>query len=177
MDYISQFTVLLMSIFVCSATTIDGCWPGLYYSHAKGECLPCSGCRDNEVIRRQCHKDQDTLCGVFTQFQFFHPYHGVKSDSPQDVAKTTMPPTTSSEIFGNDDKWFTVTIVMVGILVFTFVVSIIVVLVTCVFCRRKEREIVCEPGYTSSCALIGNDSPIVKTTLAERFKLVSERET
>lgn len=148
MDY-RQVILVLLSIVVCSVNARHGCENGQYYSTRADACLPCSGCHDNEIIKRPCHRDQDTVCGVLKKFHFFHHHKQSNEEKTDIVAKTTVYPTASSEIFDDDEKWFTITMVLVGILVLTCVAGVIIVLVTCVVCKRKEREIICEPGKKS----------------------------
>ncbi|XP_060596585.1 uncharacterized protein LOC132750590 [Ruditapes philippinarum] len=174
--------IVLASVLVCCLASrpdiIYSCRQGYFFNLQTMECTPCSTCKDNQVIRRKCYEDQDTSCGPLSQFQFIRKHSASKSaDSEvQQIARNTKVPTTSMDfVTENDDKWFTITMVLVGILVVTCVAGIIIVLVTCVVCRRKEREIICEPEFTSACALIVGDSPMSKTALVEQFKLVSER--
>ncbi|XP_053384922.1 uncharacterized protein LOC123536447 [Mercenaria mercenaria] len=181
MDYKSL--IVLMAVFAscCGARSefIPSCQQGFYFNRAAMECTPCSSCENHQVVRRKCFDDQDTYCGPLSEFQFIRPHSSLKSTEskfPQVVDNTDEVPTTPTEfVTENGDKWFTITMVLVGILVVTCVTGVITVLVTCVVCRRKEREIICEPEYTSACALIVGDSPEAKTTLVEQFKLVSER--
>ena len=151
MDFKS--VIVLVSVVVCCFAArpevVYSCREGFFFNLETMECTPCSTCQDNEVIRRKCYANHDTSCGPLSQFQFIRTNEAPKSADIKhsQIAGNTKVPTTSMDfVTENDDKWFTITMVLVGILVVTCVAGVITVLVTCVVCRRKEREIICEPG-------------------------------
>lgn len=143
-------SLTLLASCICVRTEFNpSCYRGYYFNREVLECTPCSTCKDDQVVRRNCFNDQDTLCGALSEFQFIRPQklREAADDFQQNLHQTAQVPTTSTEIvLESDDKWFTITMVLVGFLVVTCATGVIIVLVTCVVCRRKDREIIYEPG-------------------------------
>lgn len=182
MDYknLIVFLTFLASCYSIRPELTPSCYQGYYFNREALECTPCSTCGENQVVRRNCFDDQDTLCGAFPELNFLRPQSSQVSTDEfrQKFDQTVAAVTTSTEILAErEDKWFTITMVLVGILVLTCAAGVIFVLVACIVCRRKDREIIYEPTYTTACTLLRDDVPVTKIGTVEQFRLVSERES
>ena len=66
-------TVLAVAVVVslCKAS-VSRCPEGRYMDRFTHTCRTCSTCPVNQIIRRPCSQDSNTLCGPFSEFHEFH---------------------------------------------------------------------------------------------------------
>lgn len=157
------------------------CLQGEFYSFDKMECVPCSDCPANQVHLRACSKDRDTLCGPLGKFQFRQPVFkqpvtaDVDVNPETDVTQLLPVPKQTTVVVADDisdSRWFTITMVLVGLLVFMCVLGVVLLFITCYVCKKnKKREIICDPVFTSSLLRPDEETGIRKI---EQFKLVTE---
>ncbi len=95
-------TVLALSgLPVSAATGSEPCTTGQYLDEQTGNCLDCSVCEINHIIRRPCSAYSDTVCGLFYEFGHFqqappvpdperntNPEDGKNPDQDQDLEDT-----------------------------------------------------------------------------------------
>lgn len=167
----------LLLLWIRLTVSAPVCDNGFYWSHASGDCTPCTQCASNELQMRMCYGELDTMCVAWPKFNFLNE-PSRESDEKQrfESSKNTYQPTASTEILSSgssdDGKWFTVTMVLVGILVFTCVVGVVIVLIACVVCKRKDtREIIYDAGYISSSKLLQDSHEVAP------FKVIPSRNT
>lgn len=48
------------------------CPAGQFRDVASARCVPCSSCPINHIVRRPCRGQNDTVCGPFYEFEYFH---------------------------------------------------------------------------------------------------------
>ena len=63
-------TLLCVSVITESALSV--CPTSHYFNLTEFKCKPCSKCPINQIIRKPCVKDRDTVCGPFREFNQFH---------------------------------------------------------------------------------------------------------
>lgn len=173
-----KITFLLL-VGVSGVLSAPRCEHGFFWNRVSSECTPCTRCKDTEITQRLCYDDQDSVCTPWPKLHFLHnplqPSNAATNDVDVSAPRITELPTTAVEFATSEDnKWFTVTMILAGILVLATVAVVVVVLVTCVVCRRKKREIVTlySAGFLSSRALL-QDCPDGRA----EFKVVPETET
>lgn len=183
MKVLQRFLTALFCVVVSSSYVDAGCTVGMYYDHGTKSCVPCSLCPTNKIILRQCFNDVDTLCGTWKIDLNQTPFrqdavdvvtskHVESVDNGMDAYQPTkqVQLTLQEEVAELDDKWFTITMVLVGFLVFACVTGLILVFYICIVCRRKQREIVCDSVYTS--ALLRDDTQTPPKF--EPFRIISQ---
>lgn len=147
-------TILLTVVQVLSAASTPYlCIHGEFFSHDQMACLQCSDCPANQVPLRACWKDQDTVCGPLGKFEFRQPFQRpviAKEAQSETVATHQLPvPHQTTVVVAEDvssDRWYTITMVLVGILVCMCILGVILIFITCYVCKKTKREIVCDPG-------------------------------
>ena len=85
----------------------DYCDPSFYFDPEEDECVPCSQCPDNQIIRQPCGRTQDTVCGPFYEFKLFNmaqpngreklPKGIIESDDSSQEGATSVSPLANSE--------------------------------------------------------------------------------
>ena len=151
------FAVMLLVVVGASSASISpySCVQGQYFNRDKMACVPCSACPANQVPLRSCWKDRDTKCGTFGKFEFRQPISqqtvvaNVDVKPKSDVThQLPVPQKTTVMVADNTsgDRWFTITMVLVGILVFMCLLSVVLLFVSCYVCKKNKREIICDPG-------------------------------
>ena len=132
------------------------CVQGEFYNLDLMDCVKCSDCPANQVPLRACWKYQDSVCGTLGKFEFRQPTSQqqpiISSDDLQSKTDVThqlpVPHQTTVEVAEgvSGDRWFTITMVLVGILVFMCILGVILLFITCYVCKKTKREIDCDPG-------------------------------
>ena len=154
----TRLIIAAFTVFFClqSSTASDlesKCSTGFYFKLKTEKCTPCSACAKNQIYLRQCYGTRDTMCATLGNFEFRQKSLGknAKTEVMFELPKHKEEHTTeTSTTLVSEDKWFAVTMVLVGILVFTCVLGVILVFVTCYMCKKKEREIIYDPGMYNS---------------------------
>lgn len=149
---VSTFLLLFTLSSICALTSSAVNCPHMhYFNRASGECTPCSACKPDQVPHRQCYGDKDTKCGAMPPIDFGqHSSDNVvrpvseSSGSPSDHQQTATTMVVTDQ--NNEDKWFTITMILVCVLVLTCIIGVVAVLVFCVAYKQKQREIMRETG-------------------------------
>ncbi|XP_041367423.1 uncharacterized protein LOC121382023 isoform X2 [Gigantopelta aegis] len=70
--------VIVIAFILCVFPSGSGagptshCPPSQYFNRALLACMECSKCPINQIIRKPCLKNRDTICGPFKEFNRFH---------------------------------------------------------------------------------------------------------
>ena len=75
MIHLSAITItFLLCVFSSKseAGPTSHCPPAQYFSRPLLMCMECSKCPINQIIRKPCSKNKDTICGPFKEFNRFH---------------------------------------------------------------------------------------------------------
>ena len=150
-------TVIFTAMQMLSASSVPYlCVQGEFYNSDVMDCVKCSDCPANQVPLRACWKNQDTLCGTLGKFQFRQPpFRQQPVRSSENVRTDTditnllpVPHQTTVEVAEDvsGDRWFTITMVLVGILVFMCILGVVLLFITCYVCKKTKRDVVCDPG-------------------------------
>ena len=149
--------VIFAAIQMLSASSVPYlCVQGEFYNSDLMDCVKCSDCPANQVPLRACWKNQDTFCGTLGKFQFRQPPSQrqpvISSDDIQPetdvIHLLPVPHQTTVEVAEDvsGDRWFTITMVLVGILVFMCVLGVVLLFITCYVCKKTKRDVVCDPS-------------------------------
>ena len=132
------------------------CAQGEFFNRDLMDCIKCSDCPTNQVPLRACWRDQDTICGTLGKFQFRQPssrrqpvISSVVRQPETDVTHLLPVPHQTTVEVAEDvsgDRWFTITMVLVGILVFMCILGVVLLFITCYVCKKTKRDVVCDPG-------------------------------
>lgn len=173
-DMSSVIFVVFVSLCVVSllrAEDIPECESNHYFRRTTGECVHCSECIGNLIIREVCEADRDTICGPFVEFDRFqqspidnlHPSKNITFEweetvdpqlDDQDDRYTSDPTNTqvgSPVQIDEDKKWYTLAMALLGVLSFIALFVGIYIVAVCFVCkkRRSGKEIIYDPGnYT-----------------------------
>ena len=157
MEAMLFIVVTYAAIQILSAASVPYlCVRGEFYNRDLMDCVKCSDCPANQVPLRACWNFQDTVCGTLGKFQFRQPSSQqqpvISSDDLQSETDVThqlpVPHQTTVEVAEDvsGDEWLTITMVLVGMLVFMCILGVILLFITCYVCKKTKREIVCDPG-------------------------------
>ena len=147
--------VIAAAVQMLSASSVPYlCVQGEFYNVDLMDCVECSECPANQVPLRACWKTQDTLCGTLGEFEFRQPQRKpiISSDDLQpETDVTNQHPVlhqTTVEVVEevSGDRWFTITMVLVGILVVMCILGVVLLFITYYVCKKTKRDIVCDPG-------------------------------
>lgn len=177
----SGLALIVVSVLVLciSAEDVPECNSNNYYERSKGECVQCSECYGNVIIREVCEGDRDTVCGPFVEFEEFQQrpidnsknitIERIESSIAKDEDRYTKYPT---EI--NDQKWYTLAMALLGII---SVVALFVgayIIAVCFVCKkpRQEKEIIYDPEEFIPLP----PSPNNRSRLVERYSAFPSRD-
>lgn len=166
----SMIFLVFVSLCIVSlrAEDIPECESHHYFRRSTGECVHCSECIGNLIIREVCEADRDTICGPFVEFDRFqqspidnlHPSKNITFEwketvdpqiDDQDDRYTSDPtnPRVGSPVqIDEDKKWYTLAMALLGVLSFLALFVGIYIVAVCFVCRkrRSEKEIIYDPG-------------------------------
>ena len=163
MQQITMAIALLLLVLIqtsSSSANPYSCAQGQFYNTDQMLCVPCSPCPANKFILRSCWGVRDTKCGTFGgKFQFRQPSKQISGSAvvkPKSEVTNQLPVPNKTTMMIADttsgDRWFTITMVLVGILVFMSVLGVVLAIVSCYVCKKnKQREIICDPGKHKTC--------------------------
>ena len=158
MEVMLLLAVIAAAVQMLSASSVPYlCVQGEFYNIDLMDCVKCSDCPANQVPLRACWKTQDTLCGALGSFEFRQPLHHKRQPitSYQNIQPETdvthqhpVPHQTTVEVAEDvsGDRWFTITMVLVGILVVMCILGVVLLFITCYVCKKTKRDIVRDPG-------------------------------
>ncbi|KAL3843188.1 hypothetical protein ACJMK2_021138 [Sinanodonta woodiana] len=128
------------------------CPIGSYTEKSTGYCIRCSKCVDNQIVREQCTRTKDTVCGPFKEFNTFvqsdklngHTY----SQKALTVIQRLKARNSSTGVYSENNDvlkagdyvWYHVTIVLIALLCFTCIVIGVLVIVACRTYRRNRGD-------------------------------------
>lgn len=69
---ILESALTLVAVLGACAANVPACPGGHYLSRAHRECRKCDACPPNEIIRKPCSEDSNTMCRPFFEFHQFH---------------------------------------------------------------------------------------------------------
>ncbi|KAK7099307.1 uncharacterized protein [Littorina saxatilis] len=72
MTVLQGVAVTLTAVMTLCTASLSRCPENYYMTSDSDACRPCSTCPKNQIIRRPCTKDSNTLCGPFVEFHEFH---------------------------------------------------------------------------------------------------------
>ena len=142
--------VCVAAIQLMSASSIPSpCARGEFFNRDVMDCVTCSECPANQVTLRLCWKDQDTVCGTLGKFQFRQPQRQpiISSDDLQSetvISQLPVQVAVAEDVSG--DRWFTITVVLVGFLVVLCIIGVILLFITCYVCKKTKGDITCDPS-------------------------------
>ncbi|KAK3611616.1 hypothetical protein CHS0354_018310 [Potamilus streckersoni] len=162
----------MLSVKVTSAYFIFGfllpflecfadCPIGSYTEKSTGLCITCSKCVDNQIVREQCTRAKDTVCGPFKEFNTFVQSDRLNGNTYSKKALTIIQRLKSrksissvhnenNEVIKADDYvWYHVTILLIALLCFTCIVIVVLVIVA-YRTYRRSRGIAINTGEESS---------------------------
>ena len=143
-----------MMVTVCGvASSTQVCSEFEFYNKDLDKCQTCSVCPGNQVVLRLCYEDRDTECGNFAWSGKFEPLNTQKtiketSKSPKNEEQPqqqSAPTDTSSVVTEADseDRWFHITMVLVGALVLMAIGGVVGVFALCLMNRKgKQPEVI-----------------------------------
>ena len=127
-----------------------------YFNAKSGACEICTMCTDNDVVLRPCTATEDTLCGpmdfdanVFLQYEKGFEAADESTPAPRiriSVESEHHQGAVPVELLS--DKWYKVSMVMLGILSFVCIGIVIYVGLACFVCKKKssDKEIIYQAG-------------------------------
>lgn len=161
----------MVALVQIAVADIRDCGDGYYFSFEENDCVQCSECSGNLIIRTPCSMVKDTICGPFVEFNNFlqRPRSNTTLNwGEQPDNQQTQYPTSVDK----DRKWYTLAMALLGILSVISVFGVVYIVVVCFVCknRRQEKEI----SYDSE---LGHPSRLCQTTrLVEPNVYVNSRD-
>ncbi|KAK3611613.1 hypothetical protein CHS0354_018306 [Potamilus streckersoni] len=151
------------------------CNEGNYFDRHQRDCVPCSECQENQLILRVCHGHVDTKCGKFADFDFQQAANSKVMDDtrnqPQNRALETgtsdnIEKTVKPDQVAEDDSWYSITIILVGVLVAGIIAVAVLATIACVMYRKKRDY---DPAASSTLI-----QPMESIDKMDNFKVVYE---
>lgn len=145
-----MFRHALVCILLYSSTSLvignemTYCPAGKFQPTDDAQCMDCSRCPDNQIVRETCWRNRDTVCGAFTEFKPFHSdrdnkrniYHIDHDDAARTVNDVTQHET-DDNVMG---YWQAASIGLMVLLSVTTVLCIIMISAVCYWCRRDKKD-------------------------------------
>ena len=141
---------VLAVVFVCGVTrgaVAVNCPDMQYFDRKTNQCAPCSSCPPNKAFYRKCYGVYDTQCGRMPMVQL--PNFNVLPNEPEVHSQPTTTPLKISET-DKKDKWVTLTMILIVIIVLTCLLGVLAVVVFCFAYRHKQRAFLEESGKQSN---------------------------
>ncbi|KAH3886302.1 uncharacterized protein LOC127842151 [Dreissena polymorpha] len=163
----SVVVFLVVAVILCGAAASTPSCPSMHFFVQEEGCRKCSECSEGQVMLRPCYGDRDTTCGLFPWSEF----KGKPVTSDESSTPTPKTPSNDETLVWPEktegDRWFTITMVLVVILVIAMVGGIVALLVLCYVCRQRKLRAITEE---SACV----EEPLTKQISCEQFTLVRE---
>lgn len=133
---------IVLTLFACACAR-PSCSFNQYYSVNEAQCNKCTACPINNIILEPCGKYTDTQCGRWKDWTFNFKQ---KSKTEQKSTESKVEETNKSTESFDSHHWFTIAMVLLGILCFLCVCIAGYVIVACFVWKRKDKEIIYNPG-------------------------------
>lgn len=143
-----QISITVVILLIARAYARPSCSVGQYYDLSKEQCNFCTlKCPANTVVLLPCQKNSDTKCGLIEDIQ----WPGFKFDHIGHVQveeTTTSTPTPETDNESDSHHWFTISMLLLGILGFLGAVIVVYVFASYILWRKKGKKerIVFNPG-------------------------------
>lgn len=134
---------IVLTIFAC-AHARPSCSFNQYYSTTDAQCKDCMACPINNIILEPCGKNTDTKCGPWKDWSFSFKQ---KSKAEQMSTESKVDESNKSTESFDSHHWFTIAMVLLGILCFLCVCIAGYIIVACFVWKRKDKEIIYNPVY------------------------------
>ncbi|KAK3611618.1 hypothetical protein CHS0354_018312 [Potamilus streckersoni] len=122
------------------------CSEGEFYDTDAMVCTMCSECPENLIVLRVCSDRLNTFCGPFPNFKFKSSmdsgtYTVLKSDREEEEEEMTPKTTKASQMEHlQSGTWYTISLVLLGILSVLFLFLTFFVVVTCYICKHRRQD-------------------------------------
>lgn len=151
--------VVMHMLFACAycRNTLSPCGLNQFYNVENEKCTDCTECPSDTIVLTTCGWFSDIKCQPLAglKFDYIVPQNSAKWTSKGDK-KSTLSRNTSVMSKENDEQehfnshqWFTIAMILLGILCFLSVCLAAYIVIACFVCRNKnkDKEIIYNPVF------------------------------